>query len=180
VLQLGISQRALANRIGVCEGTVRRDLRIARLAPAIKDEISCGASAKIRLAAAQKNLEIERGLQRLHSGQTTGRPSDEGAALITNFLRRERRWAPVYSLQLLQELERKLCSDAPRAISFPAGTSPARIIKNCRPTGKKPGAAPARISFLVAWAARWIPSLIPQPRIRDASLRTCCRWPASP
>ena len=171
MLRLGISQRALAKRIGVCEGTVRRDLRIARLAPEIKDEIARGASAKKLLAGAQKNLEIERELQLLESERSTGQPSDEGAALIVNFLRRRLLWAPAYSLQLLQELERKLWSDAPRATSFAAGMSPARIIKKCRPAGKNPDRVPARISFFAAWAARWIPSVIPQPLIREAALR---------
>ncbi len=174
VLQLGISRRALAKRIGVSEGTVRRDLRIARLAPEIKEEISRGASAKKLLARAQKNLEIERELQLLESERSTGRPSDEGAALIVHFLRRRLLWAPAYSLQVLQEVERKVRTDALPG-SFPTGMSPARIIKKCRPAGKNPDRVPARISFFADWTACWIPSVIPQSLIREAALRKARR-----
>ena len=89
LLDAGCTVRGLANDLGVDEGTVRRDIKIARLSEAERERINAGASPKGFLGARRaRTLTADMEMRRLRELKD-GSPSDELRDNLLRFMRTE-------------------------------------------------------------------------------------------
>ncbi|MDE3075549.1 MAG: hypothetical protein KGJ86_08975 [Chloroflexota bacterium] len=156
--------------MGVSEGTVRRDLKIAALAPQVRAAVENGASAK-RLLEVERWKALEaRSAARIKLERDTGRPSSELSRLLIELIERETEWEAGYSLQALNEARRRLRA-LPRGLRLRIRLLPVQSpIEVSRPHGALPSDGVDKLNYFVSWIVRLSFVCAAESEIRDKAL----------
>jgi hypothetical protein len=174
----GCTVRGLADDLGVDDGTVRRDMKVARLPESYRKPIDAGASPKAYLMATRaKSLTLDMEMRLLRE-QKDGSPSDELRDNLLWFLLTEQ---PVpFSAGCVNRLISEVLGDLPGkafrgycmhpvkvsrplAPSYPLGSA----IKNAKPD---PDADMEPMEVAIQWLIKLIMLVEPLTLVRDVAI----------